>query len=46
MTGYLPATLAFFKRFLGRIASPSAIDEGGRINDCPAEFDSFDWSPI
>jgi hypothetical protein len=46
MIGYLPATLAFFKRFLDRFTLPSAIDAGGRIKDCPAKFDSFDWSPI
>jgi hypothetical protein len=46
MTGYLPATLAFFKLFLRRLTSPSAIDEGGRIKDCPAKFAHFDWSPI
>src|ERR1700759_4505308 len=45
MTGYLPATLVFFKRFLGPITLASAIDEAGRIKDCPAEFDSFRLEP-
>jgi hypothetical protein len=47
MTGYLRATLAFFKRFLGAVTSPGTIDEGCRIKDCPAEFAGFSiWSPF
>jgi hypothetical protein len=41
-----PGNDGVFQAFFGRSVPAGAIDEAGRIKDCPAKFDAFDLEPI